>query len=316
MSDDELTELAKNIYKEVILKDGSNDGDHLINSIFANAVDKSDSVIVTEFVNEFKHDYRKKLLQNKLKMTMSELFSLPENYRQVVIPNGAKTLQDLAKNISKLKNEESSEKSLLALRKFLPMSQLRERYLTGKRMVGVAALQSVSHTLSQVAGVYLTGIYDPKRLFYLFPGTRQKEIEIRLSHNRDSQGRLHIHSKTDASGKWISELISEALTGFVDAAKDPFVFDLNLSMNTVATWFYLQKLGVPVKDIAYFFNQPILNRYFKEEAKNKSYFKATNNKKVTNFILMLKASEPFIDKIPSLKKINDAILKDLERKTL
>lgn len=252
----------------------------------------------------------KRSLQNRFKEIMQDLITLPENYRQLVTPNGSATLKGLAVEIAELKGKEDAESSFLALRKFIPMAEVRQRYLVGKAMVGIAALQTTSHTMSQVAGLTLTGNYDPKSLYYLF-SERNREIIIRLNHNRNENGELYLYAKKDKSGRWISELLSEALTGFVDAAKDPFVFELNLSLATAGTWFYLQKLGVPVQDIAYLFNQPIVEQYMKEDAKNRTYFKKTNGDNLNKFMMMMKVAAPYMDKIPSLKGEYEKILNNL-----
>jgi hypothetical protein len=64
----------------------------------------------------------------------------------------------------------------------------------------------------------------------------------------------------------------------VDGAKDPFVFDLNFSMDVAGTWFSLAHRGVPEEDIAFFVNQPIMDDYFMRQAKNKSLFKKANGR--------------------------------------
>lgn len=309
LTTEQLTAIAKKIYAENT--DTNVEANELINALFGGKPNDE-----TEFIDSFVKSYEKKNLQNKFKNIMQDLISLPENYRQLVVPNGAATLKSLATEINELKGKEDAESSFLALRKFIPMAEVRQRYLTGKAMVGIAALQTTSHTMSQVAGIRLTGTYDPKSLYYLFEGTRKKEIVVRLNHNRNENGELYLYAKKDKDGRWISELLSEALTGFVDAAKDPFVFELNLSLGTAGTWFYLQKLGVPVQDIAYLFNQPIVDQYMKEEAKNRSYFKKANDESLSRFMLMLKVAAPYMDQVPSLKgtyeKINN-LLAEIEK---
>ena len=304
LTTEQLTEIAKKIYAENT--DTRVETNEFINSVFEGIPNDE-----TEFVQSFVKNYEKKNLQNKFKKVMQDLVSLPENYRQLVVPNGAATLKSLASEINELKGKDDAESSFLALRKFIPMAEVRQRYLTGKAMVGIAALQTTSHTMSQVSGIRLTGTYDPKSLYYLFEGTRKKEIIVRLPHNRNENGDLYLYAKKDQSGRWISELLSEALTGFVDAAKDPFVFELNLSLGTAGTWFYLQKLGVPVQDVAYLFNQPIVDQYMKEEAKNRSYFKKANDESLSKFMLMMKVAAPYMDNIPSLRgtyeKINNLL---------
>ena len=252
-------------------------------------------------------------LQNELRETMEELVSMPENYRQLVMPNSTTTLKSLATEINELKGKKDSENSMLALRKFIQSAETRERYLTGKRLVGIAALQSTSHIMSQVADIVLSGKYEVSRLTFLVKynpeyktedGKYIKNITINLSHNESKLGEFHINAKTDAEGRWISENISEALSGFVDAAKDPFVFSLNINFNTAGTWFYLQKLGVPMKEIAYLFNQPAVENYMKLESTNNSIFKKVNNDTIFK-------EQMFIDSISKYVKIYDPKLTSL-----
>lgn len=231
----------------------------------------------------------KESLQNELREIMEDLVSMPENYRQLVMPNSTATLKALATKINELKGKKDAESSMLALRKFIPSAETRERYLTGKRLVGIAALQSTSHVMCQISDIILSGKYDVGSVKFMVKydptveevdGKMKKNITISLSHNETEIGEFYLNAKTDAEGRWISENISEALSGFVDAAKDPFVFSLNINFNTAGTWFYLQKLGVPMKEIAYFFNQPAVEKYMSLENTNKSIFKTVNNDSV------------------------------------
>jgi hypothetical protein len=224
-------------------------------------------------------------LQNELRETMEELISMPENYRQLIMPNSTATLKSLANEINDLKGKKDAENSMLALRKFIQSAETRERYLTGKRLVGIAALQSTSHIMSQISDIVLSGKYEVSKMKFLVKydpefktedGKYVKAISINLSHNESKLGEFYINAKTDAEGRWISENISEALSGFVDAAKDPFVFSLNINFNTAGTWFYLQKLGVPMKEIAYLFNQPAVENFMKSENMNNSIFRKVN----------------------------------------
>ena len=245
-----------------------------------------------------------KSLQNKLKEIMDELISQPENYRQLIMPNSTATLKSLADEINELKQKGSSEKSMLSLRKFIPSAETRERYLTGKRLVGIAALQSTSHIMSQIADIALSGNYDISKVEFLVKydplyeknkdGKYEKTVTINLSYNDKEIGKFYLNAKTDAEGKWISENISEALSGFVDAAKDPFIFDLNINFNTAGTWFYLQKLGVPMREIAYLFNQPSVNKYMQLESKNKSIFKTVNGDNITRELIYINALSEYM----------------------
>jgi hypothetical protein len=243
-------------------------------------------------------------LQNKLINIMSELVLHPDNYEQLVTPNSTATLKKLATDIKDMKvkagtKQLEDEKSPTYLRTFIGSNSIRERYLTAKRMVGIAALHSTFHVMSQVAGLKLNNKFKAKSLYFMNgAGVESLPINIKLSHHgQDEQGLFPIGFRLDTAGQYISDLISEALSGFVDGAKDPFVFDLNFSLNTANTWFYLQHMGVPVAEVAYFFNQPVLDNLFKEMAKNRAAFKMINGENLTRKELFYKVIAPYYNDI-------------------
>ena len=247
-------------------------------------------------------------LQNKLISIMQELISDPNNYGQLVQPNGTDTLKGLATEIKDAKVKagsriEENEKSATFLRSFIGSSKTRERYLTAKRMVGIAALHSTFHVMAQISGLKVNDEFKTKAIAYLMPKIMgrydlKKLVDIRLSHYpKNDDGTYDIGHIVDMDRQSISDLISEALTGFVDGAKDPFVFDLNFSLNSAGTWFYLQHLGVPVEEIAYLFNQPIMDQYFTEYANNRSAFKKANGQSLYNGDLFYKVVAPYYNKV-------------------
>jgi hypothetical protein len=262
-----------------------------------------------------------KALQNRFMDLMHELVLHPANYEQLVTPNGVDDIKGLATKISKLKvqagtKSEQNEKSPTFLRSFVGASQIRERYLTAKRMVGIAALQSTFHSMAQVAGTRLMDHFKTDGIYYLMnDGEENKAVTIKLRHNApDESGQFSVGHKLDAEGKLISENMSQKLTGFVDGAKDPFVFDLNLNMDTAATWFLLDHLGVPQEDTAYFFNQPVLDSYFDNMAQNNSSFKKINGNKLTREELFLKTVAPYFEKLTGVDLMEEIVNQDPKTK--
>ena len=247
-------------------------------------------------------------LQNKFISITRELISRPENYAQLVTPNTTATLKGLATEINESKIKagtkiKQDEKSPTFLRSFIGGSVTRERYLTAKRMVGIAALHSTFHSMAQVAGLRLNNTFKTNNIHYLMIKEKgvydsKKVVNIKLSHHPQLEDKTYnIGHRTDVLGQMISDLFSEAVSGFVDGAKDPFVFDLNFSMNSTGTWFYLQHLGCSEKEIAYFFNQPVMDSFFKEQSKNKSNFKTINNQNLTKEELFYKVIAPYYNRI-------------------
>jgi hypothetical protein len=257
-------------------------------------------------------------LQNKLIRLMGDLISRPENYGQLVTPNSVATMKNLATAINKKKidagtKEVSDEKSYTYLRTFIGSSKIRERYLTAKRMVGIAALHSTFHSMAQVAGIKANSTFKTDAIHYLMPKTPKgiyqevKDINIKIRHQpsvtvTDQDGNemgsyYNLGHRLDVMNRMISDLFSEAVSGFVDGAKDPFVFDLNLSMNSASTWFYLLHHGAPIEDVAYLFAQPIMDKYFDAVAKNSSNFKKANQRKLSKQELFIEVIAPYYDKI-------------------
>jgi hypothetical protein len=264
-------------------------------------------------------DNSKEGLQNKMIEIMSKMVLRPENYSQLVSPNTTVTLKTLATRIRSLKiaagtKTEDNEKSATYLRSFAGAVSTRERYLTAKRLVGISALHTTFHTMAQVAGLKVTGSYKVDSIKYLFEKASKKrknskkekidtilkkeDINIKLDHHSKlTDGTYAIGYRTDTSGQRISDLNSEATSGFVDGAKDPFVFDLNLSLKSAGTWFYLMHMGVPVEQISYLFSQPVMDSYFTELSKRDSNFKKINNEAFTREDMFFKVVAPYYDKL-------------------
>ncbi|HEY4062323.1 MAG TPA: hypothetical protein VGM30_10505 [Puia sp.] len=230
----------------------------------------------------------KEALQNRLIQLMGQILSHPDNYRQLIVPNGAETLKGLADEIRRLKGLDKEGAGLTRLSEWKTMVETRERYISGKKLVGIGALQITSHTVSQLAGIQLTGTYKAR-------DGQELPIKIKFDHNSEA-GKFYLTAVMDKGNQYISELLSEALTGFVDAAKDPFIFDLNLNLQTAATWFYLQKLGVPVKELAYLHTQPLIEQYFAEQGKNESYVNKANDTELVKEMVIFKVADPYFQK--------------------
>lgn len=246
----------------------------------------------------------KKARQNRLIEVMRDILGHPANYRQMVVPNGATTLKNIATKIRQLKNLPPADPDMTSLSEWKNMTEVRERYITGKKLVGVIALQITSHSLSQYGDVELNGVY--------YENGNPVKINIKFDSNT-AEGKYMLNLIEDKGHKWISELLSEAMTAAVDAAKDPFIFDLNLTLNTANVWFYLQKLGVTVEDIAYLHTQPIIETYFKELSKNNSLINKINGNELSKKVIKYVAMEQFLMKaFPDLNKFVSKVFNGTE----
>ena len=225
----------------------------------------------------------KKALQNELIDVMAEIIEHPENRRQLLMPNSVQTLKSIANYIESIRGYKSYvENDMTKLSEWKTMSETRETFVSSKQLVGSGAQHITAHAMAQIGEVELTGVYVDRN-------GEMKNINVKLKNSNTNKLDLTI----DAESQYIFDLISEALSGSVDAAKDPFIYELRLNLETASTWFYLTKRGVPQKDVALFFNQPILDTYFANKSSNNTYVNRTNDTKLTYNELLLETIKPY-----------------------
>jgi len=308
LNEKDLVDLERYINEEKdLLEDVGNDArGKLLKAMFSSLF--SEEKITEDYVREMKsenfkeaviNELVKKALHNRFMEIMNTLAKRPENYRQLVTPNGVSHIKSIANTINGYKAKagkvKEDENSHAFLKTFIGSCTIRERFLTAKRMVGIGALHVTFHALAQVAGVRLKGYYNSSKLSYIFGDQQLRTIDIKLTHNSANEdGTFSIGSRKDVEGRYISDRQSEKMSGFVDGAKDPFVFDLNLNMNTASTWFYLEHHGVPETEIALLLNQPIMDDYFALENLNKSSFKRVNNNNLSREAMFIKVVSEYL----------------------
>lgn len=243
-------------------------------------------------------------LQNKLISLISQILSLEENYRQLLTPNSSNMLQALAEEITNLKGGKPiNSQTFTKLTEWNFMNLAREQFLVSKQLTAIGAVNVTNHSISQVAGIKLNQWFQ------------DNPVTIRFPHHTDENGKILLSNITDRAGAWISETLSEALTGFVDAVKNPFVFFLNINTSTIGTYFYLNRIGVPIRDIALFHNQPIISNYLNAQAVNESILNKVNGDELAKTHIVATVMSDFVDKaFPSTIKDmrgNQATLKQL-----
>lgn len=101
--------------------------------------------------------------------------------------------------------------------------------------------------------------------------TSASKIDLSQEKSVDNQG------KKDSGS--ILDTLSAFLNSFVDMAKDPFLKSINANSDTIGTYSYLIRAGVPLRQAIMFMNQPIVSDYLEAIDRNKSLFlNATDGK--------------------------------------
>ena len=269
-----LTEAQKNFYSV---------HEELINSIIdqADAVDMIPSEYISDQIKtiaekkekltakllfqglqeKFVRDMYKKSLENEYYESIEELVTLPENFIKLISPVNDAGLEKMSEVLDTARGyNESNIKGRLINRNF--MTSLRHAFITGKRWVGIAAVNITNLSLRQKAKVY----FDPSKLFSLSAQERKfvKDLSIVLPHNKiEIDGTSYVSlsgTRTADLKQLISERYSGYATAFVDIANKPFITKIIKSDTVVSTFMFLEAIGAGDAGI-FFLNQPIIEKY-------------------------------------------------------
>ena len=229
-------------------------------------LDESKNKLAIKKLNEqLKSDYVKKMykkaLENEYYASLEKLLTLEENFNRLINPTDDAGLEKMSEVLDDAKGyDESDVKARLINRNY--MTTMRHAFITGKRWVGIAAVNITNLSLRQKAKVYL----DPTKVALLPKKEKSfvKNLNIILPHNTvDVNGKKYV-SLSGTTIKDGVQLISQRLSGyataFVDIANKPFITKIVKSDTIVSTFMFLEAIGAGDTGI-YFLNQPIIDKY-------------------------------------------------------
>ena len=257
-----------------------------------------DNNIQASFRIKFQNEMYKKALENEYYDSLEKLLTLPENFNRLTSSVDDGGLSDIADKLDDLMGyNESSIKNRILDRNY--MTNQRHAFITGKKWVGIGAVNVTNQSLTQKGQVYI----NPARFYNEFDRKFLKNGSIILPHNTvniDNKTYTSISGIMDVTGKkYISDGLSGYITAFVDVAKDPYILKIIGSDKVVGTAMFLQRIGVPLETAALFLNQPIIKEYL-------NYLDSTNQKGLFNKENISYIEEKFITTQKSIEnaKIN------------
>jgi hypothetical protein len=234
--------------------------------VFRNSVEKElDSLTDADINSKLKDDYvnrmYKKALENEYYASLEKLLTLPENFDRLITPIDDAGLEKMSEILDDARGyNESGIKARLINRNY--MTNMRHAFITGKRWVGIAAVNITNLSLRQKSKVYL----DESKLPLLSSREKAfvKDLNIVLPHNTvsvDGKDQVSLSGTTTKDGtQYISERLSGYATAFVDIANKPFITKIIKSDVVVSTFMFLESIGAGNQGI-YFLNQPIISKY-------------------------------------------------------
>jgi hypothetical protein len=250
----------------------------------------------------------KKALENEYYASLEKLLTLPENFNRLISPVDDAGLEAMSEVLDGAKGyNELNIKARLINRNY--MTNMRHAFITGKRWVGIAAVNITNLSLRQKSKVYL----DPSKVALLSKKERGfvKDLSIVLPHNTvDVNGRKYVSlsgTMTEDGNQLISQRLSGYATAFVDIANKPFITKIVKSDVVVSTFMFLESIGAGNTGI-YFLNQPIIDKYLE-------YLDSKSSKNVMNSddLEYIKSLFPTTEQQLKTTEISvDGLLKNIE----
>jgi hypothetical protein len=235
--------------------------------------------------NIYSNEMYKKSLENAYIQSLENLIANPLNYDNLIKPNDAGPLKALSEDIQKEMGYEKADfgnVGNMLSRGF--MSNLRQSFVGGKQALGIAAQGQTGHAQRQRSVTYVDvdrlegDLIDPtdKIILGYEPDSSLFATDTDINFQEYNSAVINGVKRPmlswikNKAGEYISDINGMFIDGYVDISKGDWIIKLGATANTTSTWLFLADLGVPIKTVAYFMNQPIIRDYLRA-IENKGY---------------------------------------------
>lgn len=318
---------------EATTKTGSDFDVDKLTTYFANFVKGKDGkLVITKGKLEYDRSDSIEGKQNRLNEIAIESTIHPERFNELVKPLDSTYLQDSVNEIRKTKPIEGNEIEIRA-----GQHQLKDviqwwyniqkgyEFWKSKSGVAVVAVQNAAHAIEQNHPLELGVEYiDP------VTNTTRKTNVFTLFFEGQDLGIDETYKSgfvQDSSKRNISDNFAEFLTAFVDAVKNPFIFEItdDNTFNAIAA---LNRFGkdasVGIDSIMEFYSQPVVRSMIKMQrihAAKHMFYNQYNNTRKNKWVYTerLNRAKQYAEVVKRLKKQlkpSDAVLYDKKKNPL
>lgn len=261
-------------------------------------------------LNREENWYRPKAYQQNVLNSMRGLLSRADNYINLTRPNGTNTytvdeyedlggtLVEAMGRVNRSYSKKKNKTNPLEGKKMSPTRIMENKYntnkaaalFTGKMSVGMLATGNTFHPLAAQSGVYMSPFRVETKIKKTGPVDYVLPQRLLVSHNTktvDGQTVIDFAQQKDANGdKYIRDIISELMNGYLDVAKEDWIYDINAIKQLEPEFEFMMLAGVPVKTAALMLAQPLVREYlnlFRKLASPYSVFDPTVQLQNVNF---------------------------------
>ena len=294
--------------------------DKLVEAIFGELGIVGEQDIIEEFTTQLSESndnlketivkrLYKQSLENEYIRSSEKLVSDKLNFERLITPNDATMMKNLSnKVVEKISGDVISYSDVdnMLSREF--MSSLRHDFVTGKKAIGIAAVSQTGLSNNQRTSIFINkdNIKNLSTKEQTYLGDGEIRFENYNTIERDGKTYATTSNIYNVKGGRISNVNSMIMDGFVDIAKGPWIMQMGITPKVAPVVLLLNSLGVPVEEIVYFINQPIIKEHL-QNLENKGY----STPYIANMIDNLKKAY-LIDTAPTIDEDAELYLKEIK----
>lgn len=216
-------------------------------------------------------------IENSLMFGIRDILELEHNFISLITPNSTDLVQPLSKTLAKQdKSRYSDTKTVFGESRFSPTRYFEVSYnvnkhefnSVGKETLGLGAVGNTWNTIFNRVGAYLDTDYvvDDKN--------NTQRATILMDHNKRTKGEgislSHLYDVNNENK--IADIINQLMNGWVDVAKDSWIFDIQGNKQVTPVLMFLLEAGVTFENAVYFASNPLVKQYVTEQKIAQSSF--------------------------------------------
>lgn len=276
-------------------------------------------------LNDEKESLTAGAIENSILFNIKDILELPENAASLITPNDTNLVTELAKKLASNRDYKATDGAFDEVnenksKKVSPTRVLEPAYnnykhesnSVGKQTLGLGAIDNTFNVILNRVGAYLNPEYTNNI-------GAKKRVTILMKHqtlNKNNKDVISLSHMYDANNEnKIADVISQLMNGWVDVAKDAWIFDIQGTKQVAPTLLFLIQAGVPLKEAVYFVSNPIVKMYVEEQKKTTSAFaKALNKNSDTYNFYRNKSQYEILKKLGLNHLLDDGKKKPIDRK--
>ncbi len=225
--------------------------------------------------------------QNEILDTWTELILRPANYTSLTLPNSTDIFEGKGKIVEEFSSINRPESYINSPTKIMQNTYNINRAVAmsvGKAGIGMLATGATFFNLYKTIGLTM----NPNSLVYNTKRTKSWRIEnvLRVPHNqvKDDSGNtvISLSHSLDADRKNdIADVITQLMNGYLDVAKNDWVFDINATKEFEPELEFMIMAGVPVETAVALLSQPMVRQYLEKVQRYNGIFPLAKNE-ITN----------------------------------